>query len=717
MIVTFGLNIIMVLLCTIMIALVKYFRNQEKTDTFILLFSLIVGMTGISLMRCIVLRASDLVNYGQEPMYLLIDSIAILLFCSLFAMNAQEKNKNRKIYSLGILVYLFLFFCYGLKKFADYQNVKSAIYDVLLPRTLCIIGGITIFVSCILLFFKNKSEYIKAYKQDFWKKQIVICNLVFTVLLYPFFETYITNLDEFSFSLSEVVKYVVIIVLSIYILFNLFIFFGEKQYKIIVSGMTILAICSYLQGMFLNSHLFLMDGKELDWSTNLIAINLLLWFALVLIIGFAFTKNKNNIMNIVFGISGIMLAMQLVGGITLFFSAGNSVAAKTTKQDYFSKEGLYTVANENNVIIFVLDTFDIDYWNQIIDEEPDFAEPLEGFISFPDTVSQFSRTYPSIPYMLSEQLYFYEISQAEYNDNAVPSCKIWKELLDNDYQLYFYEESEEYIGSEIRKKAKNYVEEGKELSKNISFEGVLLSMMHLSGYRTMPYLLKANYLYTSEMINGMVVTEISYDKPVFNTLDGIVYQEFDEGLTFTDEKNAFKFIHLNGAHAPYYLDRNCNMVDYKDSNLLEQCRGSMELVYKYLEELKRLDKYEDSMIIITADHGENYVTEELEQNTNPILFIKPMNNDNDKLEISDVYASQNDILPTIASQLGLEYDKEWGLDLLHTNGEDKLRKRYHYYAVVENSLQTKNRTYEIIGSSLDFNNWNATDEYHEFMYY
>ena len=242
-------------------------------------------------------------------------------------------------------------------------------------------------------------------------------------------------------------------------------------------------------------------------------------------------------------------------------------------------------------------------------------------------------------------------------------------------------------------------------------------MMHLGGYRTMPYLIKTNYLYTSEMINGLVVSEISYDKPVFNPLDGIVYQEFENGLTFADDKNAFKFIHLNGAHAPYYLDRNCNMVESKDTSLLEQCRGSMELVYKYIAELKRIGKYEDSLIIITADHGENYVTKELEQNTNPILFIKPMNNDKKKLEISDVYASQNDILPTIASQLGMEYDKQWGLDLLHTNGEDKLRKLYHYYAVVENTLQTKNRTYEIIGSSLDFNNWKETDEYHEFLYY
>lgn len=715
MIITISINFLMVFICTVVISLLKYNVDHEKFSKSLLLFSFIVGLTGSSFAGYFMLQESEMINYMQHSGYILVDLIGIVIFGALFIFKQKKSDKHR-LYFWCILIYMMILICFGIKKYSEYDNVKSAIYDILLPKTLCIAGGIVIFTELIITFLMNYRKPVKTYKCDFFKKQVIICNLIVTVLLYPFLETFFSNLKEFDFSAGDIAGYVLLIVISIWILLNVLLLIEADQSGIIICGITIFALCSYIQGMFLNNYLFLMDGKKMEWSAQLLIGNILVWLGIIIFVCIILQKNKTHMVNILFGVSGIMLAMQLAGGVSVCFTT-NARADKAVKHDYFSNEGLYTAAENTNVYVFVLDTFDVDYWNQIIDEEPDFAEPMEGFIFYPDTVSQFSRTYPSIPYMLSEQLYFYEIPQQEYNKNAVPSCKMWNELLDNNYNLYFYEESPEYIGDEIRYKAQNYVAEGKEISKNISLSGTLQSMMKISGYRIMPYFIKTNYLYTSEMVNSAIITEIRYDRPVLNPLDGIVYQEFQNGLEISNETNAFKFIHLNGAHAPYYMDKDCKIVDSENTSLIEQCKGSMKLVYRYLSELKRLGLYEKSLIIITADHGENYVTKMLEQNTNPILFIKPVNNSGENMIISDVYASQNDILPTIASQLNLEYDVKWGFDLLNTNGKDKNRKRYHYYAVVENTLQTKDRTYEIEGSSLDFNNWRATDEYHEFLYY
>jgi arylsulfatase A-like enzyme len=144
----------------------------------------------------------------------------------------------------------------------------------------------------------------------------------------------------------------------------------------------------------------------------------------------------------------------------------------------------------------------------------------------------------------------------------------------------------------------------------------------------------------------------------------------------------------------------------------------MRLVFEYLEMLQDIGMYKDATIIITADHGENYVTTELEQNTNPILFIKPKGVGSDgEMAISDIYASQIDLLPTICSVYGINHDESDGLNLLDTKGEDKTRVRYHNYTVVENTIQVATLKYEIIGSSLDFNNWHSTGEYHMFGKY
>ena len=79
-----------------------------------------------------------------------------------------------------------------------------------------------------------------------------------------------------------------------------------------------------------------------------------------------------------------------------------------------------------------------------------------------------------------------------------------------------------------------------------------------------------------------------------------------------------------------------------------------------------------------------------------------------------MYASQEDILYTIAKSLGIENGLE-GMDLLDTMQDTKGRIRYHYYDVIDGTRQIGLAPYEIRGSSLDFANWKETGEYIEFL--
>ena len=397
----------------------------------------------------------------------------------------------------------------------------------------------------------------------------------------------------------------------------------------------------------------------------------------------------------------------------------NQEKNETLEKNYLSTKGLYDVAREDNVIIFVLDTYDVDFLGEVLETKPDFLEPLKGFTYFPDTVSQFSRTFPSVPYMLTEEQYYYEEPMNEYVDHAFENCSFWDQLNDKGYRMYFYEQDEDHIGGWVKTKAANYIEEGHVINEKISFTGCIEAITRINAYRLLPYVFKEYFSYTSESINDLVIEEREWDVPIFVADDAEVYEELRKnGLKLSDEERALRFIHLNGAHAPYTLTEEGTKTKNGKCTALEQYVGSMNLVYDYLDRLQKMGMYEKSTIIITADHGENFVTSKLEQNTNPILFIKPSGIGIDKeLQISDVYASQNDILPTISAIYGMDYDVDWGLNLFSTQGKDKNRIRYHYYAVVENTMQTKTRTYEIKGTSLDFNNWYATDEYHEFGKY
>lgn len=546
---------------------------------------------------------------------------------------------------------------------------------------------------------------------------VIICFLV-TVLVYPFTETLLLNSSEFSFRVLSVMGYAAGGILLLYIVLGLIGMLLNKS-DIYVLVLFVLTVAAYMQQMFMNGELFLMDGIKDRWSIGIKLFNILAWFLILAVVFGLRYRFKEKMLSAVKWIAAALIVMQLVGVVSLFVSnIGSSEIKSSITTDYFCTEGMYEVASDENVMIFVLDTYDIDYINEVLEKQPDFLSPLKGFTYFPDTVSQFSRTFPSIPYMLTNELYFYEKPYVEYCDEAYEKNDFWDKVLENGYELYFYEESSEYVGSDLRKKAKNYVAEGHAVDAEISAKGIFKAMGQISAYRVLPYMVKDYFSYTAKTINSYVVSRRIWDRQRFYVDDAAVYGGLREsGLVVNEDTKAVRFYHFNGAHAPYTMNETGAAVDEKKGDKLAQYIGCMNMVYDYLDELTRLGLYEDATIIITADHGENYVTETLEQNTNPILFIKPAGSYQEELVVSNVYASQNDMLPTLGSILDVKVEADMGIDLFDDSIDDVDRVRYHYYTVVENTEQTKTRTYEIKGSSLDFANWSATDEYHEFVYY
>ena len=60
-----------------------------------------------------------------------------------------------------------------------------------------------------------------------------------------------------------------------------------------------------------------------------------------------------------------------------------------TASDYFSTDGLYEAASDENIMIFVLDTYDVDYMNEFMNEIA-----LNSFSSFDITKSAAENDHP-----------------------------------------------------------------------------------------------------------------------------------------------------------------------------------------------------------------------------------------------------------------------------------------------------------------------------------
>lgn len=101
----------------------------------------------------------------------------------------------------------------------------------------------------------------------------------------------------------------------------------------------------------------------------------------------------------------------------------------------------------------------------------------------------------------------------------------------------------------------------------------------------------------------------SYDNEVF--YNAVKNSE----MTKTDDKT-FKFIHIWGAHVPFVFDKDMNRIE--DGTYAQNVEACMTMTDAYLKKLKENGVYDNSVIIVMADHGYGFL---MDQETDSILFF------------------------------------------------------------------------------------------------
>lgn len=704
-------------------ATVTVLRVQKKLqkDLLVLLSSwgldIFYAFWGMSAVRWMLLY-EEIPAYG-ENLYLIFLDVLLAMGISALLTGTKEQGAagNRGLKTAACMALTVISVVLLARAAQWYGNLNAAFYHTLQPESVTVLGFWILLGYLIADRILNRA---KGWGQEQCAVVLTVSALVtITFVVYPVFETLLVNKNEFLFDIKDIWYLVGVFCVMVYMVTAALLFLvTERRCRMGCVFLWALSISGYLQGMLMNGGLFLMDGKKTDWSDGRKIANFVLWSVLLAGLTAACLAAKKFSGKMLICSSLLLCAMQMIGVVSVIPQSmqRGEKDSDVLCENYLSMRGMYELASEQNVIVFVLDTYDVDFLEQVLEKRPDFLEPLRGFTYYPDHVAQFSRTFPSIPYMFTEQPHFYDEPIQDYVNRAFSECRFWSEMSTCGYQYYLFEEDENIIGESVLKDAENFTTEGTVQEERMSFAGCVQMAVKIGGYRQMPYLVKNQFLYTADDINDTVVRDRILDIPMYDENDALLWKQLKEtGLTVGDDQKAFRLIHTKGAHAPYRMNETGEQVDEGANTPVQMYEGCMRFVYDYLAQMQSLGVYEQAVIVITADHGENFVSAELPQTTNPILFIKPSGAGIDTpVEISDVMASQNDLLPTIAAEMDIAYDDAWGIDLLNPAGKDKTRIRYHYHTVVENGIQTKTRRYDIIGNSRYFENWIATDNYHKF---
>ena len=530
---------------------------------------------------------------------------------------------------------------------------------------------------------------------------------VFTVLFFAPSEVYLGNPADFDFSISIAMPVLLFLSLGVTVIFSLAVsFLPIKILKILNLSVFALTVCFYVQSLFLNGSLIVLDGEELSLSATTILINAVVW---AVIVAAAFVlwrvfKGKGKERAYITGTKYLSLAlalMQLVGVFSLYIGYDKSIGE--SKARYFTKEDRLTLSKQNNVVMFIIDYCDTNIVNEALEQDPTLFEDMGGFTYYADNIFTHGRSYPAITYLLTKQKCNYDTPYQIHVDNAFKTSDYIKTIdsLDTDIRVFT---NSVYAGESAMDYVDNYTSSFSAGLSSIKAWDFIKQTAKVSAFRGMPYLFKTRFSYNTDVLNTKVCAEkVNAATP----LDDLGFFENikNSGIKVSEDySSAFRFYHMYGSHPGATVNENA---EYAASvGLAQALRGDIKIIKTYIEELKKAGVYDNTTVIITADHGEFYG--ELRQAQNCIMMIKSAKADTTApLKISDSPVSHEDVFPFIIKMLGGDYSK-FGTPIDEVP-ETAQRKRYHYNTEIDkNQKETFLREYVIEGDGRDINNYKPT---------
>lgn len=496
-----------------------------------------------------------------------------------------------------------------------------------------------------------------------------------------------------------------------------------RAFDAVLAVLVAVCVCTLLQETLLNGSLPSADGSPVNWDDydRARVISAAVW--LLVISAFVVLARVRPLSSRIASIlaCALIVIAQSVGLGVLGYRYADALSRPVV-----TEEGLTTVSTKSNVIVFVLDMFDTKDMDDVMAAYPDAADELTGFTWYHNSVGSIIPTRYGVPYIVTGHD-FDPTSSEEFTTDQLASWFSDENHLDvanaQGYSVGVYSDSVTYGARALEGKTMNVHE------VEPFFAGFLNCAKALGGcglYRDLPYLLKPLFWFTTDQLNDAVVPndERSPENTPYVLDDAEMHERFSQPvLTATDdsEGGAYRIIHCQGSHWPYIMDENGNSVTESQDHtaLVKQARGSLGIVEEYIKQLKDLGVYDQTTLIITADHGVfPWNNKYLSKTTSPILLAKPAEVDaSQPLQTSEVPTGHVDLPATLEWAVGA-----WTGDASDATGDtpqnadgkpvfevtNEERTRYFYWNDHDGKHDLNLIEYEINGEANDFSSWSTT---------
>ena len=588
----------------------------------------------------------------------------------------------------------------------------------------------------------------------FWRALLASAFLVGTLFLVAPAEMVASNTASLVFTLEDVwgplLVWSAALALACAVAMSLL---WGRGFDIVFTLVVALGICCYVQALFLNQSLPAADGSPLDLSQHIgiATVSTVLW--VVVIVGFAALSARRRQFgrNVLAAIACALIVVQGAGVASLWLDSANhpiipegaqdASAAAASKASVITKEGLYELSPNNNVVIFVLDTFDVVDLNDMLANDPGILDEMTGFTYFHNSCGSSTPTRYGVPFLLTGAWPQADETWDEYLTNRYPSSTLTDDIVDQGYSLYVYTDSPGRGGLEhlaplaANIRPRDEIRTGATPLQQADVVGTLYQM---ALYRDLPWVCKGPFWFYTDAVNqayynaqdqegdaqageraGSTLPYVVDDAAFYNQLETKRLSVYDDG-----SQGSVRFIHLLGLHTPYTIDENAERHGSERTTRVQQAKGSMTIVNEYLRQMKELGVYDDATIIITADHGMwpwETTIEKSEADEDmaggPIMIVKPSQTAEQAAQpyrVSDAKTGHLDYPATVIDAVGGD-SSAYGITVFEAEElNDTSRIRYYYWPTHDGVTDFIIYEYAIDGDVADWSAWHRTGAEWEF---
>jgi hypothetical protein len=406
---------------------------------------------------------------------------------------------------------------------------------------------------------------------------------------------YLGNINEIAFDLKDVALPVtgLFICTSIFLFLLLFLFVRKPKVWGILAGLLVgLAFAIWVQSQLLVWNFGQFNGRDIDWSKWKfhMFIGGVLWFLIVSLITTGFYKRIKKFE------TSVLSAIYLLGVLSVaisFIMAPKSLKIKIDDSDYTN---LFNFHPEKNVLIIILDAFQSDYFDLIVNDYPEDISELDGFTFYRNTISRYPSTMGSLPSIMTGAVYKNQQPFPYFISESREKFGLMQAYIDKSYTAYFAGLEGTYPTAMSMQRIVDKLSANK--------VPPIYEYLDYGIFRALPTFFKikiynrGNWFLTS-------LARRSYPPGDHGTDLRFLELFLDRASVKPISKGSFKILHFCFPHPPLNVNEKLQYDPRLngEKGYISQSRGAIRLVCEILRTLKNLGIYDNSEIIIMSDHG------------------------------------------------------------------------------------------------------------------